>query len=184
MDESVRILACLMRYLLSRSKEVSFDGRAAQKYRKAFSLTVQLLHRLLTGKIAPAELEPLFELLDTSDLGDEIEALYTDGGPGSGNFGHEGRPGKVGGSAESNKTSHPRGPYQKRTFWPNREQDFDCDLRYKLGRRHYRNIRKALAACPDEKLKFVWYDHEKSIFVADAHFRRTACCAGSHIRGY
>ena len=54
-------------------------------------------------------------------------------------------------------------------------------MRAKLGRRHYRNIRKALAACPDEQLKFVWYDHEKSIFVADAHCKGTAHCAGNSI---
>ena len=181
-DDSAKTLILLMRYLLKRTQEAPFHDRTAQKYRKAFSLTVQLLHRLLTGEIDPTDLKPLTNLLDKSGLGAKImESMDFDGEPGSGNFGHKVRPGEVGGSAESDKSSHPRGPYQKRTFWPNREQDFNCPLRYKIGKRHFRNIRKALDACPDEKLKFVWYDHEKSIFVADAHCKGTAHCAGNSI---
>ena len=41
------------------------------------------------------------------DLKIAKEELLNDGGKGSGNFGHKGRPGKVGGSSESESTNNP-----------------------------------------------------------------------------
>lgn len=179
MNDNVKILVRLMRYLLSRSKEAPFNGRAAQKYRKAFSLTVQLLHRLLTGKIAPADLKPLIELLDKSGIGAKVKAWYTDGGPGSGNFGHKGRPGKIGGSASSTLSNghgasgagskSESGSFGSASDTASKP-DYNCSIAKGCGKAHYDAIRDRVAACEDEKLRKIWYASEKGVSIGDAHF--------------
>lgn len=94
MIKETLILARLARYVLRRAAEVEWEGRDAVKYRNAFHKIVQLFPRVMTGKISPEDMKPLLDFLDKSGMSAKM-----DGGSGSGNHGHKGRPGQQGGSA-------------------------------------------------------------------------------------
>ena len=92
MNESIR-LAHFARYALRHAYK-SESAEHAEAWRKAFSLSVRVLHRVQIGDISLERLAGLNEILDK--LTRDAKA---DGGPGSGNHGHKGVPGQRGGSA-------------------------------------------------------------------------------------
>jgi hypothetical protein len=50
-------------------------------------------------------------------------SLFIKGGPGSGNFGHVGRPSKVGGSGRGNSSRIPKKPKKPAGTWSNIERN-------------------------------------------------------------
>ena len=90
MEEAVK-LARLARYALRRIVE---NGQRAEAWRKVFSLILRVLHSVLSGEIPLERLSVLNNVLDGFAQDGRL-----DGGAGSGNWGHAGRPGKRGGSA-------------------------------------------------------------------------------------
>ena len=94
MVKEALVLARLARYMLRRISEAKRQGRDTAAYYNAFHKIVQLLPRVLTGKISPEDMKPLLDFLDKSGM-----SVKMDGGPGSGNHGHKGIPGQVGGSS-------------------------------------------------------------------------------------
>lgn len=90
MNEAAK-LARLARYALHRSMD---GGQRAEAWRKVFHLILQVLHGVLTGEIPLERRAVLRGILDRYAQDGRL-----DGGAGSGNWGHAGRPGKRGGSA-------------------------------------------------------------------------------------
>lgn len=109
MLKEVLTLVRLSRHILRRIMTAERDGHDAAAYRHAFHLTVQALSGLLTGKITASDLTTLNAFLDKSTIGAKIRTMDMDGGPGSGNWGHAGRPGKVGGSSSKRDTLKGKG---------------------------------------------------------------------------
>ncbi len=70
---------------------------------------------------------------------EQIGVLRTDGGPGSGNFGHEGSPGEIGGSAPSDGTAESSGePWKKygATHADRREKNDEVIQKCRLKKDH------------------------------------------------
>ena len=114
-------LTRLARHILRRVRQ---DERDADAWREAFHDIIPILYGLLSGEISSEQVKSLFEKipenlmadddktnkisvnsLDKSPKFDKIKSRNfqsnTDGGSGSGNFGHKGRPGQQGGSGQS-----------------------------------------------------------------------------------
>lgn len=85
-------LARLMRYALKRSKEAGNPD--AEKWRGVFRLSLRATRQVIAGELAPERLTALDPFFKRYAIDGRA-----DGGAGSGNWGHEGRPGKRGGSA-------------------------------------------------------------------------------------
>ena len=83
----------LMRYSLERIRELDRIGADASAWRHIRHLAIKAFQRLLDGEVQTVALPELREAID------DVLNNRTDGGSGSGNWGHEGRPGKLGGSA-------------------------------------------------------------------------------------
>lgn len=110
----------LMKVLLGSDKpDVMNELEAAQK--SAEEMKTPGGGEQSAGQAAQAQIQP--------DTPPEVQQLKKDGGPGSGNFGHEGRPGKIGGSASggSEKTSSKSGAGHKA------ENGADISASYKGG---------------------------------------------------
>ena len=163
MSKEALILVRLSRRFLRQIAKRKRSGYDVTAYRYAFHLTVRVLYELLNKKILSSDLDSLNVFLERSSLNNKIQKTLEnfDGGPGSGNFGHRGRPGKVGGSAP--------------------KPDYDCSIAKACGKIHYDSIRDRVAACKDEKLRKVWYNNESWISLEDAHFAEGAHCVGSDV---
>ena len=115
MDET-RKLVQLVRYTRHRIREAESNGRNAGEWRRVSHSMIQVLRKTVTGEIPPERLTGLNNLcgkigkntanptnsLDKSLKFDKIKLgnPHMDGGPGSGNWGHKGVPGQLGGSAK------------------------------------------------------------------------------------
>ena len=99
-DSAVKLnMIRLARRLLRQAKAREESGESAGAHRRAFSLLIRALRVAIDGGISPERLTNVDELLNRFTGVDSAEA-NTDGGAGSGNWGHAGRPGKVGGSGK------------------------------------------------------------------------------------
>ena len=106
-------LICLARYARER---VSASDSQSETWRSVFHSTVKVLAKVMRGEISPDLLAGLDEAAERivkncfnsgNSLDNrpqygkiKLEIPRTDGGSGSGNWGHAGRPGKLGGSAK------------------------------------------------------------------------------------
>ena len=117
MEEAVKLVR-LARYALYRIRMEEHDGRNTTAWRNVFHQLIRILRGYLAGEIPPERLVSLWRILsklvkkynnlsiwiDNPSISAKIKLrnpslLKTDGGAGSGNFGHKGRPGKRGGSS-------------------------------------------------------------------------------------
>ena len=86
--------------LCSQRAEEAEDETKRQQYQQATYACIGTVHSLIAQKRNPAESAFLREMLERADRFSKQQSdVDLDGGPGSGNWGHKGRPGKRGGSA-------------------------------------------------------------------------------------
>ena len=94
-ETALRLVRAL-RYILRRAAEAERDGMDASAFREAFHEIVSVLRGLLTGEVPSEVVVSLLNCIDKAAQDGKM-----DGGPGSGNHGHKGRPGQQGGSSRS-----------------------------------------------------------------------------------
>ena len=94
MTETVKLLR-LAQAARKRIAETERAGKDATAWRRLLHLIIRESHRAVTGETPLRTSAKHRVSLDSLTC-----SLSADGGPGSGNWGHEGRPGKRGGSAE------------------------------------------------------------------------------------
>lgn len=108
----------LARYFLRRAREYESNGQDASAYRRIFRLLIRTMKQVVDDGISSERMEALSSVLDrfmqyidkkvkiSGNLLDneaksgiiKLESSHDDGGAGSGNWGHKGVPGQLGGS--------------------------------------------------------------------------------------
>ena len=94
-DSAVKLkLIRLARYALEQIPDIGMDG-SSSAWRQVFHSSVQALRKVMMSEIPPERLAEFEKVYDSLAADGRF-----DGGAGSGNWGHVGRPGKVGGSGK------------------------------------------------------------------------------------
>ena len=94
-DSAVKLkLIRLARYALEQIPDIGMDG-SSSAWHQVFHSSVQALRKVMMSEIPPERLAEFEKVYDSLAADGRF-----DGGPGSGNWGHVGRPGKVGGSGK------------------------------------------------------------------------------------